>query len=53
MSSEDRRYIMSFYIQGIMAVITEWLKNDCKDTTEHIMAVIQRCVMQPGNDKEQ
>lgn len=52
-SSEDRRYIMSFYIQGIMAVITEWLKNDCKDTTEHIMAVIQRCVMQPGNDKEQ
>ena len=50
--SRDREYIMSFYIHGIMAIVTEWLKNDCKDTTEHIMNVIRRCVMQPKNDKE-
>lgn len=53
----DRRYIMSFYIQGIMAIITEWLKNDCSDTMEHIMEIIQQCVMQPQGrslmDKEQ
>lgn len=44
---EDRRYMMAFYIQGMMAIITEWLKDDCKDSMEHIMAVIQRCVTQP------
>lgn len=50
--AEDRRYIMSFYIQGIMAIITEWLRNDCKDSREHIIAVIQRCVMQPHNNHQ-
>lgn len=44
---EDRRYMMAFYIQGMMAIITEWLKDDCKDSMEHIMAVIQRGVTQP------
>ncbi len=44
---EDRRYMMAFYIQGMMAIITEWLKDDCKDSMEHIMAVIQQCVTQP------
>ena len=50
---ESRRYIIIFYIQGIMAVITEWLKNDCKDSIEHIMTVIRHCVMKPKSDKEQ
>lgn len=47
---EDRRYMMTFYIQGMMAIITEWLKDDCKDSMEHIMAVIQQCVTQPHVD---
>ncbi len=28
---EERKYIMSFYIQGIIAIITQWLKDDCKE----------------------
>lgn len=51
--NENRRYIMAFYIQGIMAIIEEWLKDDCKDTIDHIMRMIQHCVMQPTNHKEQ
>lgn len=50
--NENRRYIMAFYIQGIMAIIEEWLKDDCKDTIDHIMTMIQHCVMQPTNHKE-
>ena len=42
---QDRTYIMAFYIRGLMATITEWLKDDCADSIEHIIAVIQRCVM--------
>lgn len=49
---EDRKYLMSFYIQGMMAIITEWLKNDCKDSVEHIMTIIQRCVMQPHDNHQ-
>lgn len=44
--SKDRRYIMEFYINGLMAIIKEWMKEDCADETEHIIAVIQRCIPQ-------
>ncbi len=43
---DDRKYIMAFYMQGLMAIIAEWLKNDCIDSTEYICALIQRCVKQ-------
>lgn len=46
----DRTYIVSFYIHGIMAVITDWVRNDCKDSIEHIMAIIEQCVMKPPAD---
>ena len=42
--AEDQNYILQFYIQGIMAVINEWLKTDCADSIEHIISVIQTCV---------
>lgn len=47
---EDRTYLMAFYISGLMAVITEWLKGDCVDSMDHIIAVMQRCVMHYQED---
>lgn len=44
---QDRAYVMAYYIHGLMAILTEWLKGGCTDTEEHIMAVIHRCVMHP------
>lgn len=49
---EYRKYLMAFYVQGLMAIITQWLKNDCKDTIEQIIDVMQRCVRQQPNEKE-
>lgn len=43
---ENRRYIMAFYVQGLMAIITQWLKNDCKEPVERIIEVMQECVKQ-------
>lgn len=51
-SDEYRKYLMAFYVQGLMAIITQWLKNDCKDTIEQIIDVMQRCVRQQPNEKE-
>lgn len=45
---KDHNYIMKFYIMGLMAIINEWIKNDCSDSVEHIISVIQRCVSRPG-----
>lgn len=42
--STDRKYLMSFYIHGLMAIVEEWLKEDCAEPTEHVVAVMQRCV---------
>ena len=44
----DRNYLIAFYINGLMAIITEWLKNNCDDPIEHIAAVIQLCVKRRG-----
>ncbi|MGN0523818.1 MAG: TetR/AcrR family transcriptional regulator [Eubacterium sp.] len=42
----DRNYIIAFYIQGLIAIITEWIKQDCNDSIDHIISVIEKCVMQ-------
>ena len=38
---QDRPYIMAFYIRGLMAIISEWLKNDCTDSITYVTGVIQ------------
>lgn len=45
---ERRNYIMSFYISGLMAIISEWLKDDCKDSIEKVIKIIEDCVL-PDN----
>ncbi len=43
-SSEIREYMMSFYINGLMAIVTKWLDNDCEETPEYIADIMRRCV---------
>ena len=40
----EQKYLMPFYINGLMGIIKEWLKEDCEDSVEHIISVIQLCV---------
>lgn len=47
---QDRPYIMAFYIRGLMAIISEWLKNDCTDSITYIAGVIQQCVKMPQSE---
>lgn len=42
---KNRAYIMTFYIHGLMAIVEEWLKNSCTDSVEHIIEVMQQCVI--------
>jgi len=41
----ERSYMLSFYINGMIALITEWLKNDCVDTIEQLTNIIVKYVI--------
>lgn len=44
---QERKYIMAFYINGLMAIIAEWLNQDCSDSIDYISTVMQKCITQP------
>lgn len=41
---EHRPYYMAYYVEGIIAIIKEWLRQDCKDDVEMIASIIEACV---------
>ncbi len=41
---EERKYIFVFYADGVMAIIKEWLKNDCDKDINDVSNLIIRCV---------
>lgn len=41
---DDQKYVMQFHISGLIAIINEWLKDDCTDSIEQIISVMQRCI---------
>lgn len=43
----DRHYTMVFYLNGITAMIMEWLKADCRESIEEIADIIIRNIIGP------
>lgn len=41
---KERDYLIAFYVNGIMAIIKEWIRTDCKDSIDDIEEVIIKCV---------
>ena len=41
---DEQRYVMMFYLNGITAIITEWLKDGCKKSIEEISSIICCCI---------
>lgn len=40
----ERPYRMAFSIQGLMAIIKEWLRRDCAEPVTEIIAIMQSCI---------
>lgn len=36
----DKNYFLMFYIHGINAVVSEWIKKNCVDSIEHIIKLL-------------
>lgn len=39
-----RPYCIAYYVEGIAAIVKEWLRHDCGDSVEMIAAIIESCV---------
>lgn len=42
--STHRPYYMAYYVEGIIAIVKEWLRQDCADEVEMIADIIESCV---------
>ena len=41
---DEQNYVMMFYLNGITAIITEWLKDGCQKSIEDISTIIHICI---------
>ena len=41
---EEQKYMMSFYLNGMSAVMIEWIKNDCKEENQTILNILTKCL---------
>lgn len=47
-----RPYYIAYYVEGIAAIIKEWLRQDCADEVEMIADIIESCV-RPRDDSHE
>ena len=40
----DRQYIMMYYLNGINAIVSEWLKNGCDKSIDALSKIVSVCV---------
>lgn len=40
----DRKYVMMFYLNGITAIVTEWLKDGCEKSISEVSQIIYECI---------
>ena len=43
-----RNYYIVYYMDGVAAIIKEWLNTDCRDSIDSIITVIEECVRPLG-----
>lgn len=42
--ANTRKYVMQFYLNGLTAILTEWLKDGCQKSIEEISSIIHLCI---------
>lgn len=44
-SNESKPYVISFYVSGLIAVVSEWIKQDCTESIDKMIEICMQCVM--------
>lgn len=42
--AEDRRYVMLFYLNGLTAIVSEWIRDGCEKSIDELSAIIHTCI---------
>lgn len=42
--AENRKYVMMYYLNGINAIILEWIKDGCNKSIEEVSEIISICI---------
>lgn len=42
--AEDRKYVLLFYLNGLTAIVREWLMDDCEKSIEEVTGLIRCCI---------
>ena len=50
-SSNTHQYVMMYYLNGINAIVLEWLKNGCDKSIAEISEIISVCIYGLNKDK--
>ena len=40
----EQRYMITFYLSGMGAVLIDWIKNDCKEDISTIINILAKCI---------
>lgn len=51
--ADHRPYYMAYYVEGIIAIVKEWLRQDCSDEVEMIADIIESCVRPKDGSHEE
>ena len=45
---QDRTYVMLYYLNGVTAIVSHWLKDGCKTEIEELSRIIHDCIFGRG-----
>ncbi len=45
---KERKYLVAFYIEGIIAIVKVWIRDNCEDSIEYMVDLIQSQVQKPS-----
>ena len=40
----QRKYVMMFYLNGLTAIVNEWIQDNCRKSIEEVSAIIYACI---------
>ncbi len=51
-SKEKAEYMLAYYVEGILAIVNVWLKNNCQKDVEEVAELIMLCVNRGMENEE-
>lgn len=45
---DEQHYVMMFYLNGITAIISEWIKENCQKSIADVTSIIHYCIFGRG-----